>query len=245
MNTASAPIAATTSLSILLHGAAFAAVLLTLEQATTTGRSVDIQLISSILVSDQQETETPHNHSSVEQASLQAVANNTLEVTDNLQKKKTDQGLYSNNLLTSLNSDHLVSDSAIKDVPVEKHDVVRDVQQKKQIAEEGMNTAQVLQSTNARQQQYSILELLHSSISNNKEYPYLARRQRREGIATVGFELHPDGTIKNTRLVNSSSTAMLDRAALSAVKRIEPFTPAQDYIEQAEEFKIDVVFKLL
>ena len=67
----------------------------------------------------------------------------------------------------------------------------------------------------------------------------------REGVATVGFVLHPDGTIKNARLVSSSSTGMLDRAALSAVKRIEPFRAAQDYLDQAEEFKIDVVFNLL
>ena len=245
MNTASAPIAATTSLSILLHGVAFAAALLTLEQATTTGSSVDIHLISSTLVSDQQETEIPRNHSSVEQASLHEVANNTSDVTDNVLKKKTDQALYSQNLLTSQNSDDLVSDSAIKDLPVEKHDVVRDLQQKQKVAEQGMNTTQVVQSTNAKQQQHSILELLHSSISNNKEYPYIARRQRRQGVATVSFILHPDGLIKNAHLVTSSSTGVLDRAALSAVKGIEPFRPAKDYLDQAEEFKIDVVFNLL
>jgi len=102
-----------------------------------------------------------------------------------------------------------------------------------------------LQSTNASQQQHSILELLHSSISNNKEYPYLARRQRREGVATVSFVLHPDGTIEDAHLVASSHAVVLDRAALSAVKKIEPFIAAQDYLGQPEKFQIDIEFDLL
>jgi protein TonB len=86
---------------------------------------------------------------------------------------------------------------------------------------------------------------LHRHISDNKEYPYLARRQRREGIATIAFVLHPDGKIENTHLVTSSRAAALDRAALSAVKKIEPFTVAQDYLEHAEEFQVDIEFDLL
>ena len=100
-------------------------------------------------------------------------------------------------------------------------------------------------STAASERKTSIIELLHSSISEHKQYPYLARRQQREGVATVEFVLHPDGAILNPRLVQSSRTRALDRAALDAVKRIEPFEPARDYLDQPEAYRVDVVFNVL
>ena len=48
-----------------------------------------------------------------------------------------------------------------------------------------------------------------------------------------------------SRFVTSSRTAMPDRVALSAVQSIGQFAPARDYIIKAEEFRIDVVIKLL
>ncbi len=64
-------------------------------------------------------------------------------------------------------------------------------------------------------------------------------------MTTVAFVLHPSGMIEDMHLINSSQTTALDRAALSAVKGIAPFIPAQYYLKQAETFKVDVVFKLL
>ena len=100
-------------------------------------------------------------------------------------------------------------------------------------------------STNAAGQKSAIVELLHSKISEHKQYPYLARRQRREGVATVEFVLHPDGTVVDPRLVQSSRTSSLDKAALDAVRRIEPFSPASDFIDEPEAYRVDVVFNVL
>ena len=237
MDTVTRPIVATTSLSIVLHGVVFAAVLLLYGQAATLvegmGRSVDIHLISSIMISDQRETEVPRK-----QEAVQVVQP---PVPENL--ADTVQNNSFQNILTSQRSAEavMVKEPVEKDLIEQKHVI----KQPFPVVNESESVAQIKQSTRASQQQHSILELLHSSISHYKEYPYLARRQRREGVATVGFVLHPDGTIKNAHLIASSSTRMLDRAALSAVKRIEPFRAAQDYLDQAEEFKIDVVFNLL
>jgi len=59
MNTAR-PIVATTTLSILLHGVVFAALLLVygklIAPGEGVGKGLEIQLISSTLISDQQET---------------------------------------------------------------------------------------------------------------------------------------------------------------------------------------------
>ncbi len=237
MDTVTRPIVATTSLSIVLHGVVFAVVLLLYDQAATLvegmGRSVDINLISAVMVSDQQETEVPRK-----QEAVQIVPE---LVPESLADKVPDNSFQ--NILTSLRSAEavMVKQPVEKKLTEQKH-VIKQVLP---VVSESRSINQIKRSTSASQQQHSILELLHSSISNYKEYPYLARRQRREGVATVGFVLHPDGTIKKTHLVTSSSTGMLDRAALSAVKRIEPFKPAQNYLDQAEEFKIDVVFNLL
>lgn len=105
--------------------------------------------------------------------------------------------------------------------------------------------AQPLKSTDASQHRQSLVDILHRRISANKDYPYLARRQRREGIAKVSFVLQPSGEIQHASLVRSSDSASLDRAALSAVRGIEPVERAAEYIEQAEAFTIDVVFSLI
>jgi periplasmic protein TonB len=98
--------------------------------------------------------------------------------------------------------------------------------------------------TDAEPRTAAMLELLHNQISDHKQYPYLARRQRREGTARVGFMLHPDGRIDNTALLESSRSPALDHAALSAVAAVAPFRPAVQYLSQAQTFHVDVVFRL-
>jgi len=251
MDTTAKPIVATTSLSFLLHGVAFSGLLLVYHQVTTqdggVGRGLEIELISSALVSDQQEADVPRRSETKREAKPDTPSETLMHAT---QKK------FAENTLTSTVSTQTVSviDTVIDSVaePVDT-DLVEQSWNEQQLnieqvqlnAYDNESVASVAQSTNASQQQHAILELLHRRISDNKEYPYLARRQRREGVATVAFVLHPDGTVENARLVSSSRAAALDRAALSAVKRIEPFKVAQEYLEQSEAFQVDVKFDLL
>ena len=239
MDTAKKPIVATTMLSFLLHGVVFAALLLVYGQITTSdegvGRGVEIHLVSSVLVSDQQEADVPRKQKSIQDASSENM--------DHAAQRK-----YTKNVLASLKS----TQSIVIPQPVERSifDKYRaeqqiDSRQKQLNTPESESLASTVQSTNASQQRHAILELLHRRISDNKEYPYLARRQRREGIATVAFVLNPDGTVENAHLVTSSRAVTLDRAAISAVKHIEPFPAAQQYLEQSEKFQVDVEFDLL
>ncbi len=247
MDTTAKPIIATTSLSFLLHGVAFAGLLLVFDQVIApdggVGRGVEIELISSALVSDQREADVPRRSELKSEAKPDSSSEALMHAT---QKK------FSENILTSQISTQTVSviDSVTEPVGTDlvEQNVAEqqyDIQQNQLSADESVSTAYTAQSTNASQQQHTILELLHRRISDNKEYPYLARRQRREGVATVAFVLHPDGKIENTHLVTSSRAAALDRAAISAVKHIEPFTAAQEYLEHAEEFQVDIKFDLL
>jgi TonB family protein len=227
-------IAATTTLSIFLHGVVLAAVLLVYEHvdalAAGVGKSIDIQLVSAIMDSDQQETDVPRKREVVQEV----LSETTVDALINRSTR---------NIVTSQ-----VSEQAI--FPAEPDDKSSTVQknaamQKTVLVSEADSSAPLLQSTSASSQQHSILELLHARISDNKKYPYIARRQRREGVATIAFVLHPDGKIENAHLLNSSRTRALDRAALSAVRQIEPFSIAQDYLKRSERFQVDVEFNLL
>jgi TonB family protein len=249
MDTTAKPIVATTSLSFLLHGVVFAGVLLVYNQVATldegVGRGVEIQLVSSVLVAEQLETDVPQKQKVVVDTAAESIIH-------------APQKEFAENILTSLSSTQAVAYAASKEAPfsddiedvkqedLQQEDVQQHIIEQVQLSvQDTESAASVAQSTNASQQQHAILELLHRRISDNKVYPYLARRQRREGVATVSFVLHPDGKIENTHLVTSSRATALDRAALSAVKHIEPFVVAQEYLEHAEEFQVDIEFDLL
>ncbi len=236
-------IVVTTALSTLVHGAVFAVVLfvpqspVTLAEGATKG--LDIQLISASLNSDELHTDVPNRDMPNK---LQTAQKSSPE---NLSFEKPDSSL------------HKSSQSVVSSLPVEQVNtviepddntvtVLQNVSTEESVVlSEAESSAQLLRSDNVSLQPDLILELLHSRISSNKEYPYIAKRQRREGVVTIAFVLHPDGKIENAHLINSSRTLALDRAALSAVKQIEPFNAAQDYLRQSKRFQVDVAFSLL
>jgi len=220
MNTLDRPIAVTTGLSLVLHAALIAVVLPMQEVMQAKGTGINIELVSSTTVSNQRETE---------QAARKAVASKP--------QTRTDEAHQAKKIVAKKkqHSDPLVETLAQPSAAESTSESMDD--------DTGKNV--LARSTNAAMNDISIIELLHTRISERKQYPYMARRQGREGVARVGFVLHPDGTINDTRLVHSSRTRTLDRAALEAVKGIEPFEPAKDYLYQPEVFQVDVVFNML
>ena len=233
MNAANKPITATTSLSIMLHCIAIAAITLVYEQVAVTGSGIEIQLISSTEASDQRETEAASKRS------------NTASKVEATQQRVTESDHAQDSIPQDIRRPVERAQSVASSIPVQKEVGATAAENMLSSQQDGSSTAQVVRSTNAANQKHSMIELLHARISETKEYPYIARRQRREGIATVGFVLNPDGSIENTRLVASSNAGALNRAALTAVHRIEPFKPAQTYLDQPEAFQVDVVFDLL
>ncbi len=248
MDTAIKPIVATTSLSILFHSSVFAAALLLYGQVTTqsegAGSGIEIELVSSLAVAEQKENSRLRTRNLLSETAVEVAHEAEPEAISEAiseAKHETGEKPAAREVLTSAVS--------LESIPLPE---IADREQRdstiaviKKMTDKNHNTAQVLQATSASQQQHSIIELLHSRISDNKIYPYLAQRQRRQGVSKVAFVLHPDGSVENTRLVRTSQSGALDRAALSAVNRIQPFTAAQDYIDHAREFQIDVVFNLL
>lgn len=243
------PITASTTLSILLHSAVFAAVLLIFEQAPTVpdgvGQGVEVELISAVSDSRHKQTDVLRRQelaSATENRVLpdKIIAEEAVTGDANTETKQTSNAANRLLVLTS------VETAAAADVFDEGlSEPMSDTGQYALSANDSDSAALITQSTSASQRQHSIIELLHRRISDNKKYPYLAKKQQREGVSTVAFMLYPDGSVENARLVHTSRSGLLDRAALSAVNKIEPFTAAQEYIEQAKEFQVDVVFNLL
>lgn len=107
----------------------------------------------------------------------------------------------------------------------------------------GQQTAQHSQASHGVQTQ-ELLALLHAAIQKQQQYPDSAIQMEREGRVTLGFTLFPDGTIRNLKMIKSSQSASLDNAALMAVQNAVPFQQIQQYLKEAQEFNIDVVFEL-
>ncbi len=63
-------------------------------------------------------------------------------------------------------------------------------------------------------------------IMSEKEYPEEARAQGTNGTAVVAFSVGASGGIRSVRLVRSSGSSILDRAAVETVRRANPVPPA-------------------
>ena len=67
-----------------------------------------------------------------------------------------------------------------------------------------------------------VLGTIKRRIEAHKTYPLVAKKQFWQGISKVRFELHQNGSLKYVQLVQSSGHALLDEAALTAVKQAQP-----------------------
>ncbi|MGD8483286.1 MAG: TonB family protein [Thioalkalispiraceae bacterium] len=90
----------------------------------------------------------------------------------------------------------------------------------------------------------ALYQLLHHAINQNKHYPLAALRMRQQGKVRVSFKLFNNGNVDALQVAQSSGYHSLDKAALLAVERIQPFQPAADYIAQVKDFQLDIIFQL-
>ena len=221
MDQALKPISFSTLLSVALHLLVLVTLIQTQELLPATGRGIEIELVSSIHIADQAETERAAEQLAALMPAPRKSTSAVNEQVDTLYHERSVPRLSA--AAEPAGEPVLTTESIVADTGAQSR----------------------TRSTNAAQHRNSIIELLHSKISEHKQYPYLARRQRREGVATVEFVLYPDGSIDNPRLVSSSRTRALDKAALDAVRGIEPFSSAKDYIDRPEAYRVDVVFNVL
>lgn len=76
------------------------------------------------------------------------------------------------------------------------------------------------------------------------DYPYSARKRRREGLVLIGLEVAADGSVSAARILEGSGDASLDEAALSTLGRwkLRPATLAGQPV--AGRVEVPVRFRL-
>ncbi|WP_235044914.1 TonB family protein [Geobacter sulfurreducens] len=87
--------------------------------------------------------------------------------------------------------------------------------------------------------------VLRGLIERCKEYPPLARRGRMEGTAVVRVVLARSGAVRRDEVARSSSHALLDNAALRAVRTVGRFPAVPPELGGEElTFEVPITFRL-
>jgi protein TonB len=87
---------------------------------------------------------------------------------------------------------------------------------------------------------------LQAEIARHRSYPHIARRLRQEGTAEVGFVVLADGRLVDIELVDSSGHALLDSAAVQAVREVHRFRPIPSELARERwNLSVPLNFRLL
>ena len=68
----------------------------------------------------------------------------------------------------------------------------------------------------------------------NLNYPDEARRKRLSGTLVISVAVRRDGSVEQTRIIQSSGVPLLDSTALRIVKLSAPFPPLPETSEQVD-----------
>lgn len=87
-------------------------------------------------------------------------------------------------------------------------------------------------------------KFVYEAINRQKHYPYMARRQHREGLVKLNFVMHPNGNVTDIAIVESSRFHLLDKAAMQAVESISPFHLATEHLTMQQQYDVGIDFRL-
>ena len=87
-----------------------------------------------------------------------------------------------------------------------------------------------------------LVRMLARAIGPHLFYPRVAAEFNLRGVVLVGFTLHPEGYITDTRIVKSSDSGVLDDAARSAVMRAGSIGNVSEFVNAPEFLVIGVIF---
>lgn len=88
------------------------------------------------------------------------------------------------------------------------------------------------------------LGIIQSRIQRLKEYPAQARLRGQEGAVEVSFRVGANGEIEDFRIVQSSGSALLDRAVERLFSRLRLPPPDHDLLPQLAALNLPVLFEL-
>ena len=82
-------------------------------------------------------------------------------------------------------------------------------------------------------------------IEDCRRYPYWARKQGFEGTVHLKFTILSTGGVKDIKIIKSSGFNILDKEAISTVKRASPFPPIPEKINRSTlTIEVSLVFQL-
>ena len=87
---------------------------------------------------------------------------------------------------------------------------------------------------------------LKQRIQQVRQYPRWARRQEWEGTVALRFDVQSTGRLEDVQLLHSSGFEILDKEAIAAVHRAQPFPAFPDYLSQKEiKVQVSIHFQLM
>lgn len=84
--------------------------------------------------------------------------------------------------------------------------------------------------------------VLLAHLEKYRRYPATARNRREEGVTYVTFHMNRAGMVLSNRIMRSSGSALLDRAALETLKRAQPLPPIPADRSDPLELSVPVEF---
>lgn len=116
----------------------------------------------------------------------------------------------------------------VEEAPEEKGEEISEAPQS--AAEEGLKAPPAEEQKEQPVIDYSsVIEGLRRKIIAKKIYPSIARKKGLQGVVTVLLKLDKEGNLVVLKLMQSSGYKVLDKAALSLVKKVVPYKHGIDH----------------
>lgn len=87
-----------------------------------------------------------------------------------------------------------------------------------------------------------IIKILSKALQQHLIYPKIAQDFNLRGTVLVGFVLHPQGYVTETKIVKSSGAGVLDDAARNAVNGMSPLQGVGSYLKKSEFMVVGIIF---
>lgn len=88
-------------------------------------------------------------------------------------------------------------------------------------------------------------DMVKRRLEQAREYPFWAKKQGLEGQVQVSFVVFPDGSSAGVKILNSSGSQVLDRAAVRSIERASPFPRFPEKITSSQmQMEFSMIFRL-
>lgn len=88
-------------------------------------------------------------------------------------------------------------------------------------------------------------DMVKQKIESCRRYPHWAKERKLEGVSCLVFTLLSNGMVQDIKLIRSSGFGILDKEAVSTVKRASPFCPIPPKLNCSSfTMEVSLVFEL-